>query len=111
MECHAHAVSIGMMQEFLICVILGTALTMEAVGALEKSLKKTVLIFAWDIPLWWRYTEVSTAAVIQNNSFFYIARFYCSMFRLMYKSLHQVARYQRKVVYKLKINIKIKFKN
>jgi hypothetical protein len=31
--------------------MLGTAFMMEAVGALEKSLKTTVLIFAWDIPL------------------------------------------------------------
>jgi 3-dehydroquinate synthetase len=51
MGCHAHAVSIGMMQEFLICVILGTALTEEEVGSLEKSLKKKVFIFARDIPL------------------------------------------------------------
>jgi hypothetical protein len=50
MECHANAVSIGMMQEILMCVILGTALTMEPVGSLEKSMK-TVFIFAWDIRL------------------------------------------------------------
>ena len=45
MECHAHAGSIGMMQEFLICVVLGTALTMEAVGSLEKSLEEDSLNF------------------------------------------------------------------
>jgi len=48
MKCHA--VSSGMMQEFLICVILGTALPMGAVGSIEKSLK-TIFIFEWDIPL------------------------------------------------------------
>jgi hypothetical protein len=76
---------------------------MGTVGSIEKSLKKTVFIFAWDIPLWWRYTEVSTAAVSQNSPF-YVARLYCSMFRLMYKNLHEAARYRRKLQIQITTN-------
>jgi len=41
MECHA--ISSGMIQEFIISVILSTALMKEAVGSLEKSLKSSFL--------------------------------------------------------------------
>jgi hypothetical protein len=106
MECHAHAVSIGMMQESLICVILGTALTMEAVGSLEKSLKKTVYIFAWDIPLWWRYAEVSTAAVSHNSSFFMSPGFTAACFGSCIRA-SSGCRVPKKSCLKIKINTKI----
>ena len=42
---------------------------------------------------------------------FYVARFYCSMFRLMYKSLHPASMYQRKLQLRITANKMHRFLN